>query len=49
MRCNTIWAALVFALSMSACYERRPDAVYVGHDHHDHDDHHDSDHHDERR
>jgi hypothetical protein len=50
---NTIWAALMFAISMSACYAGRPDAVYVGHDHRDGDhhdgDHHDGDHHEERR
>jgi hypothetical protein len=48
MRSTTIWAAVVFAISMTACYERRPDAVYVGHDHHDYH-HDDNDHHDERR
>jgi hypothetical protein len=46
MRSTIIWAVLVFGLSLSACYERRPDVVYVDHDHHDH---HDGDHHDDRR
>jgi hypothetical protein len=47
MRSTTIWAALVFAISMTACYERRPDVVYADHDHHDH--HDGYDHHDDRR
>jgi hypothetical protein len=46
MRWTMIWAALVFAISMAGCYERRPDVVYVDRDHHDN--HHD-DHRDDRR